>query len=292
MVRLSSTAEVVRALSTARDVTVLSYTLRPGPVRAALESAARRGARVRVRLEGAPFSDAKGALARSNRRIVAELASCGADASLAHVNPTAGEAPVHAKALVADGRLFLDNRNFGSGDFIVKDDRPADACSVLDAFAGKPRNERRVAFAIEKGDALEREAELLQTARPGADAIVQSETFGYGAIYSALDALGKAGAAPRLLVSDREARPRSRERQALERLAADGVCVRLCRDSEKFAVVGTRAWIGSANASPAFGDPPVIDWGIGTSDRRIVAAVRDRVESRWATAKPLKSANG
>ena len=70
MVRLSSTAEVVRALSTAHDVTVLSYTLRPGPVRAALESAARRGARVRVRLEGAPFSDAKGALARSNRRIV------------------------------------------------------------------------------------------------------------------------------------------------------------------------------------------------------------------------------
>ena len=190
------------------------------------------------------------------------------------MDPTAGEAPVHAKALVADGRLFLDNRNFGSDDFILKDDRRADVASVLDAFSGNAHDDPHAAFAIEKGDALEREADLLRAARPGDDVIVESETFGYGAVYSALDALGKAGAAPRLLVSDREARPRTRERKALEHLAADGVRVRLCRDSEKFALADNRAWIGSANASPAFGHPPVIDWGIRTADRAIVAAAR------------------
>ena len=211
MVRLSSTAELVQALSTAHDVTVLSYTLRPGP-RARSPGVGRAPRRARTspprrsavqRRARARSRDRTGASSRSSR------AAAPTRAWPTWIPPPARQ-PVHAKALVADGRLFLDNRNFGSGDFILKDDRQADVASVLDAFAGNAHDDPHAAFAIEKGDALEREADLLRTARAGADVIVESETFGYGAVYSALDALGKAGAAPRLLVSNREARPRTR----------------------------------------------------------------------------------
>src|SRR5215813_12511539 len=93
MIRLSSTAEVTAAVARARDVEVFAYTLQHGPVLDALESAASRGTHVSVRLEGAPFGDGKGALARYNRQIAATLAADGADVCLARAD--AGDAPVH-----------------------------------------------------------------------------------------------------------------------------------------------------------------------------------------------------
>ncbi|HEY1655542.1 MAG TPA: hypothetical protein VGF86_10535 [Candidatus Tumulicola sp.] len=285
MVRLSSTAEVVRALASARDVEVLSYTLRPGPVLQGLEAAARRGARVAVRLEGAPFADPRGALVRVNWQIVERLTRSGADAQLVHAGAATPRAPLHAKTLVADGRTFLDDRNFGPDDFIVSDSRPADGRAlhaVLSGESGAPRP----SFAIDKPTAIAREAALLRADGSG-DAIVESETFGGGPVARALDALARRGGSPRLLVSSREAGPRTRERKTLERLAADGVRIRLCRDSEKFALAGERAWIGSANPSAAFGVPSTVDWGLCTRDRAIVAAARERIESRWAASRPL-----
>lgn len=288
MVRLSSTQAVVQTLSTAHDVELLAYTLRRGAVFDQLEAAARRGAHVSVRLEGAPFSDRQGALAKLNRGLVDELTKCGVDARLMHAGPNAAdEAPVHAKAIVADGQLFLDDRNWGTSDFVVQDSDRQDVRVVRDAFEGNAHDDPGSVFAIEKPEALAREAELLRSAEPGADVLVSSETFGYGIVYSALDELAKHGTAVRLLVSNREA-ANGRERKALEHLARDGVAVRLCRDSEKFALVGDSAWLGSANASPAFGHPETLDWGLCTNDSATVAAARERVEARWSTAKPLK----
>jgi phosphatidylserine/phosphatidylglycerophosphate/cardiolipin synthase-like enzyme len=260
----------------------------------ALEAAARRGAHVKVRLEGAPYGDSDGALALHNRRIVEELERCGVDAQLRHVHPGGdSEAPVHAKALVADDCVFLDDRNWRVDDFVVAD-RDGDAVrAVVDAVEGKTqRDAPNAAFALEKRGALAREAELLRSARAGDDVAVESESFGYGnPVYAALDELGKRGLAPRLLVSAREA-TNERETKVLAKLASDGAIVRVTGGTEKFALVDDRAWIGSANASPDFGHPDMIDWGLGTGDRDVVAAARERVEARWAAAKPLSSPCG
>jgi phosphatidylserine/phosphatidylglycerophosphate/cardiolipin synthase-like enzyme len=290
MIQLSSTAAVRAAISNAHDVGVLAYTLRRGPVLQALETAARQGARVKVRLEGTPYGDPDGALALHNRRIVDELVGFGIDARLAHAGPAgAREAPVHAKALVVDYRVFLDDRNWGRDDFIVSDDDRNAVRSVIDAVDGNVEHDpSATAFAIEKRGALAREAGLLRRAHDGDRVIVESESFGYAnPVYAALDELGKRGLAPRLLVSQREAATNDREKKALARLASDGVAVRVTRGTEKFALVDDRAWIGSANASPAFSYPDTIDWGLCTGDRATVTAARERVESQWAAARAL-----
>jgi hypothetical protein len=287
---MSSTAEAVAAIGSARNVEVLAYTLRPGAVLGALEAAARRGARVTVRLEGAPYNDRGGALARLNGRVVAELARAGADAKLAHAGRNgAAEAPLHAKAIVAGDALFLDDRNWGATDFVIRDGDPSDARRIERAV-GDDKEPCAGALAVRKRDALAQEAAMLRAAHPAGDVIVESESFGFGnAVYGALDVLAKSGAAPRLLVSSREAK-NPREASALRKLASDGVRVRTCDDSEKFALAGSGAWIGSANASPAFGYPDTIDWGLRTSARAIVEAARARVEARWAGGKPLPPA--
>ncbi len=291
MIALSSTSDVRAAISRARDVDVLAYTLARGPVLGALEAAASRGAHVSVRLEGAPYGDSDGALARHNRRIVEELARFGVDARLGHVHPSGdSEAPVHAKALVADGRVFLDDRNWRGRDFVVED-RDADAVrAIVDAVEGKtPHGAPNAAFVLEKRGALAREAELLRAARTGDDVVVESESFGNGnPVYAALDDLGNRGFAPRLLVSAREA-TNEREAKALARLASDGVIVRVTGSTEKFALVDDRAWIGSANASADFGHPDMLDWGLCTGNGDIVSAARERVEARWTAAKRLAS---
>ena len=287
MIQLSSIGNVRAAISNARDVDVLAYTLSRGPVLDALEAAASRGAHVSVRLEGAPYGDSDGALALHNRRIVEKLARFGIDARLGHAHPGGdSEAPVHAKALVADDRVFLDDRNWGADDFVVSDRDQDVVRAVVDAVDGKtPHDAPGSAVVLEKRAALAREADLLRSAGAGDDVIVESESFGNGnPVYAALDELGKRGLAPRLLVSAREA-ANAREAKALARLASDGVSVRVTRGTEKFALVGDRSWIGSANASAAFGHPDMIDWGLCTGDRDVVAAARERVEARWAAAK-------
>jgi hypothetical protein len=263
MLRLSSASALIAAISHARNVAVRAYTIH-GAVLYALEEAAHRGARVEVRLEGTPFADKKGHLARENRRLVGEMRAAGIVAGLDH--------PLHAKAIEVDGSLFLDEKNFdGNGDVVVRDDDPGD----------------RKAIAWTKSDALEREGVLLRNA--GRDAVVETETFGRcNPVSAALDQLARDGKAPRLLVSARDLSGNAHERAALQRLADDGVRVRVCDDSAKFAVAGERAWLGSANATVARERYDMPDWGASTSDPQIVATVRDRLEARWANAHALR----
>ena len=283
MIRLSSPQEAAAAVSGAREVEVLAYTLRRGPVLDALERAARSGARVRIRLEGAPLADPRGALARLNRRFASELAACGAEVHLAG----AGDPQVHAKAIVADGKLYLDNRNWGAGDLVVYDSGADDVAGMLDAFDGRAGDAKCARLAVEKRAAVAGEAAMLRAGARDGDVVVESESFGYGPVCSALQALAADGASPRLLVFEGEAKSSEREREALERLAACGVRVRVCRSTEKLALAGDRAWIGSANASPAFGKTDTLDWGLSSDDRTIVDAARGRIEAHWAAARPF-----
>jgi hypothetical protein len=263
MLALRSIGDVLTTLARARHIDVQAYTLH-GPVLAAVEDAARRGAEVTVELEGRPFESSNGHLAAENRRLARELRSAGAVTRLGH--------PLHAKAIVADGTLYLDEKNWGKRDLVLREDDPVEARAI----------------PMDKRDALDREANLLSEARAGDDAIVESESFGSSNVVEhTLAALGLAGASPRLLVSERELRADARERNLLDRLMCEGVRVRVCADSEKLAASGDRAWLGSANATSPYGRGAMTDWGISTGDAAIVGAVRARLERQWATARPL-----
>ncbi|HZZ00137.1 MAG TPA: hypothetical protein VFE36_11230 [Candidatus Baltobacteraceae bacterium] len=259
MLHLSSTSALIAAIQHARNVAVRAYTIH-GSVLKALESAARRGAHVEVRLDEAPFADEKDHLAGENRRLVGEMRAAGIDAGLDH--------PLHSKAIDVDGTLYLDEKNWdGEADIVVRDDDPGDS-----------------SVATTKSNALEQEGALLCDA--DADAIVETETFGrFNPVSAALDRLARDGKSPRLLVSARDLRHNARELAALQKLSADGVRVRVCADSAKFAVAGGRAWLGSANATVAHAKFDMPDWGACTSDAQIVTAVRDRLEARWASAR-------
>jgi len=271
MLSLSSSAAAAEALRGARSATLVAYTLRRGALFDALEAAAGAGARVAVQLEGAPFGDADGSFARANAATVAELRRAGVDARLS----ASGDAPIHAKELQVDGALYLDDRNWGAGDVVVRDDDPADP-----------------SIATRKRAALASEAAMLRGTADAADApIVESESFGCcNAVFSAVDALAKRGLAPRVLVCDRELRGNARERAMLDRLAAGGAQVRVTAATDKLALAGGNAWIGSANATAAIALPDTIDWGTCTRDAAIVAAVRERLERNWDGARPLQPA--
>jgi hypothetical protein len=267
MLHVSSTGEMLGALERASDIDARAYTLH-GAALEALEAAAERGAHVSVELEGRPHNDPKGRLAAENRRLVGELRAAGADAQLGD--------PVHAKVITADGTFYFDDKNWGTRDLVLREDDPAVAASI----------------PLVKHEALAAEARLLRDARAGDGVIVASESFGrFNAVYSALDELGRRGGAPRLIVGNRELRGNARERDALATLARDGVCIRIADDSEKLAVAGDRAWIGSANATVAFGRADLPDWGVCTDDPTIARAIADRVESEWTHAKVFRTPN-
>jgi hypothetical protein len=263
MLALSSFDAVMAALRGARRISVTAYTLH-GPALRALEEAARRGADVRVTLEGRPFDDRDNRLTRENGRVADELRGCGAEAAL-----VPGE---HAKSISADGTLYLDGKNWHRGDLIVSESDPSRAAAVP---------------AI-KHEALEEERKLIESAKKSDGTIVESESFGCcNAVSAALERLGRAGAAPRLLVCERELRENPRERALLEKLVAEGVRVRVSGDSEKLAACGDGAWLGSANATIAAPPEDIPDWGVRTRDPAIVYAVRNRLEMQWGAARVL-----
>lgn len=261
MLALTSTAAVIGSLASAKNVEVAAYTL-GGPVLRALESAAERGAHVTVRLEGDPYDDARGRLGQLNARAAAQLRRAGADALLID--------PIHAKTISIDGTLYLDEKNWRTDDLVLREDDPEAAASI----------------PMRKSEALAQEAQLLAGGQASDGVIAESESFGAGnETYAALQRLGRAGAAPRLLVNAADLRSSARERSVLEDLVHDGVRVRVCDDSAKLAIAGDRAWLGSANATYASGPWDMPDWGICTGDSQVVSAVRTRLESEWCAAR-------
>lgn len=277
MIALSSVDRVARAVDRAREVTVGAYLLHPGRLLDALRSAARRGVRLHVRVEARPYHDA--GAATFNAHAVAGLVALGADAKVVD--------GLHLKGAVVDGRLYLDDRNWADrgGDTVVRDDDPRDVRLARDAIDGLPvRSSARL--AIDKTDALDVEDRVLRGARAGEVIDVQSETLSFGPqVYATLAHLTHAGRRVRLLVNRRALARNPRERTALTDLAADGVAVRVTNSTEKFAIVGREAWVGSANAT--YGVPTQRDWGLRSDSRPLRAHLRAAFAQRWTASKPL-----
>lgn len=282
MIAVASTAAMLRAMRTAHEVTLSSYVLPPGPVERGLEDAARRGARVTVRLNGY-FYGGRSWMLQANESAVRRLKRLHADAAIVHRRDRDG-ACLHLKAAVCDGVAFLDDCNWRADgrDTILRDDGPAAVGAIRRAASGDVRAAAR-GIALDKASALSAEAALLRASRGPVD--VEAESIGFWSVYSALKRLAQHGAACRLLISKYGATGKSGHAAAL--LARAGVRVRVAPSDEKFAVAGGTAWIGSANPTSAFLDGDEVEWGIRTRRADVVNALASRFNAAWKAASPL-----
>jgi hypothetical protein len=292
MVAVTTTDGLMRAIGAASSIDLAAYQLRSGSALvAALEGAVRdHHADVHVSVDGNPFHDSGGAIARATGAAARELRRFGVK-----VNEVTDHS-VHIKAAVIDGRAFLDDRNFTSGghDTILETDQADDVALVRDAIdRGRTGTDGRL--ATHKAAAQTLEVDVV--AHGSGDCVdMESESFGYsGDLYHALSERAKHGDHVRLIVSDGELRDADSgaERKALAKLALAGVDVRVGASrsgvgNEKLCVAGDRAWAGSANATWPKGDP--MDWGLETSDRTVVDALRARFEANWSASKPYAAA--
>ncbi|MDP9017350.1 MAG: hypothetical protein M3N19_03380 [Candidatus Eremiobacteraeota bacterium] len=282
MIALSSTSEVVAAMQHAHSITLTAYVMRSGQVLNALESAAKRGARVQLKLEATPYGDPSGDLRQGNIDAAERLRGAGASVRLVDQD---GQAPLHMKAAVIDRAVaYLDDRNWpGDGlDTIVRDTDARDVNAVLGAISD--RGGQPAPLATRKDAALLREARTIYQSADAHERIsVESESFGYGRIYAALLTVARGRTPVRLLVAQRDVTPKSQP--ALLRLQKAGVDVRVGATDEKMAVAQTQAWLGSANATA--GVPSQIDWGLRIFERSNIAGLQSRFERNWAAAKPF-----
>jgi hypothetical protein len=267
-ISISSSADVLARIGQAHDVAFGAYILPAGAMRDALENAARRGAHVAVTLQADPFFDRRGALGGMNAAGAAALRGAGARVTLL---PSA-QVAFHLKAAVCDGVAYLDDRNWPArgGDTVVADDDPRDVALVRETLAGRAGADD--ALATRKDVALAREAALIDGAR-GAPVVLATESFSAGPISAALRRHAASGA-PTTLVVDRH-RVSAPQQRLLDGLARDGVRVTTSNADEKLLLAGDAVWLGSANASCAYGERgDQTEWGIVSRDPALVARVR------------------
>jgi phosphatidylserine/phosphatidylglycerophosphate/cardiolipin synthase-like enzyme len=265
-ISLSSSVQIAARIAGAREIAFGSYFV-PGAMREALVAAARRGAHVEVTLEKAPYEDRTGSLARLNAASAAALHAAGAEVHL-----LSGDAPpYHIKAAVCDGVAYLDDRNWPAhGGTIVADDDVRDVALVREAIAGRGGADETL--ATRKDVAVQREAALIEGAGR-VPVVVATESFGAGAISSALRHHAALGATTTLIVNRAHA-----NRAVLAGLERAGVVVKNSVANEKLVLAGDAVWLGSANATYAGGeDGAQTDWGLVTRDPAFVAAVRERL---------------
>ena len=268
---LSSVADVLARIGSAHDVAFGSYLLGRGPVRDALAGAARRGAHVDVTLQADPYRNEHGT--RANADAARVLRGAGATVSLL----ARDVAPFHIKAAVCDGVAYLDDRNFTQRgpEIVVADDDPRDVTLVRDALAG--RGGADATLATRKDEGLRRELALVDGAR-GEPVTVETERVGSSPLTAALRRHARSGA-PATLVIGRATHLSARERGTIARLEADGVAVRRTGTNEKLALAGDAAWLGSVNATGAFGrGAGQLEWGMVTRVPALVGAVRAALE--------------
>ncbi|HEV2739478.1 MAG TPA: hypothetical protein VGU66_12925 [Candidatus Elarobacter sp.] len=269
---LSSVPDVLGRIASAHDVAFGSYFLTRGPMRDALAGAARHGAHVAVSLQADPYRGS-GKRAPDNAASARVLRDAGAEVSLF----ARDQVPFHLKAAVCDGVAYLDDRNWTQRgpEIVVADDDPRDVALVRDALAGHGGGD--ATLATRKDEVLRRELALIESA-PHAPVIVETERVGSSPLTAALRRHARGGV-PTTLVLGR-ARDRSpSELATIARLARDGVVIREGGANEKLALVGDTAWIGSGNATAAFGrGAGQLEWGLVTKNAGLVGAVRSALE--------------
>jgi phosphatidylserine/phosphatidylglycerophosphate/cardiolipin synthase-like enzyme len=242
--------------------------LRPdGPAQQALLAAARRGAHVVVTLQREPWNDPDGAV--FNARSAHALSRAGAHVTLLDRE----QARFHLKAAVCDGVAYLDDRNWTKHghEIVVADDAARDVALVRAAVTRRAAGSDRT-LALRKDAVLARETALIRSAGD-APVIVESEYADESPLVDALRKHAERGA-PAMLILGRGRRHGPREPALIASLRRAGVDVRETGINEKLALVGNRAWIGSANATvAASGIAGQIEWGVVTRKRELVKAV-------------------
>ncbi len=288
---------MLAAIDRARSVSLSAYIL-PRSVTAHLVAAARRGSDVALALAEYPVGDTpkeRWHLAQGNRDAVAMVQRAGGRAEL--ISP---RDPLHMKAVLVDDAIaYLDDRNWSDHgpQTILCDDEAADVAVVRDALARHPAGDARMETVKPRSLALE--TSVIDAA--GDQVLeIESESFGIGPVYDALERRAGAGKPTRLLVCDRElnearAKPVKAgkapptEIRALDRLLTDGVDVRVTPAGEKMAVAADRAWIGSTNATRDWGSTSrQLDWGMIVRDADKVAALHRRFTHTWNAATPYE----
>ena len=283
MLRLSSRGELLAALGRARRIDLSAYALSDGRLVEALGAAARRGARVGVTLERAPYArePVRAAAFRAQNEAVAErLRAGGVRVRLAH----APGAPFHLKAAVVDAALYLDDRNWPARgpDTIVRTTSRPSVAAARAAIRG--RTPAAAPLALRKDRALACEARAIERTR-GDRIDCESESFSASPVFRALLSAARGGKHVRVLVAAREAGGAGgrRERTALRALHAAGAEVRVAPSDEKMCVTSDCAWLGSANASG--GEPHTVDWGTLTHRSALIAELSARFEATWRAAQ-------
>lgn len=273
---------MLAALGTARRIDFSAYVLWRGPVERALEGAAARGAEVHVRLEARLFHPSA-KMRADNVYALRRLRALGADAKAVDRTDAAGPA-LHLKAAVCDGAAYLDDCNWNAGDAVIRDADARDVAALRVAALHQPAVSLP-GLALNKADALDQEARTLENTH-AARVDVETEAINKGAVATALRDLAKRGVHCRLLLSSQCIEDYHQTAALLQKA---GVEVRVVEKSEKFAVAGGSAWIGSADATSAYRDGDRIDWGISTRDSSVAGALQNRFTSNWRKGRPLST---
>jgi phosphatidylserine/phosphatidylglycerophosphate/cardiolipin synthase-like enzyme len=257
-VQLVALSDVVAAIDRAKSIKLDAYVLGRSDVFRALERAADRGADVSVDLCEKPAN--KDDAAKWNASIANALQRHGVRVV---TDPGVGPGSVHAKVAIIDDRVFYDDRNWrssgGSDAIIATDiDEALPLRSKAQVIAGE-------AAMIRSGD--------------GHEVLVATESFGPGPIANALIDRARRGDDVRLIYNPGE-ETRGRE-NALTALRSAGVRIEESYGNHKFACVGDRVWIGSANATVTGGDTGVgLEWGTELHGR-LAARVDAQAEQLW-----------
>ena len=273
MISLSTTSALSASLRAAKSIVLSAYLLPPGSILAAVLAAARRGAAVTVRLEGAPYRDGDGRLKALNDATVAKLRAAGADAKEVDSNAHSGR-PMHLKAVVIDGRSsFFDDRNFARGGLLVADTSVADAKAVVARTLGSAMPPHRI--ALSKAAALGEEVDCIDSSRRGDVLHVGSEAIGNCEVTQSLEDAAVRGVDVHLRVCRSLVASNLYDRREVARLQNAGIDVQVCSNHAKYTILENRAWIGSANATPGLARQS--DWGAEVHSTKMVAQLRHRL---------------
>lgn len=285
MISVSTTAEMLEALQSAREVTFAAYFLKPGPVADGLLRAARRGAAVTVRADGDLYGDCRSKMAGS-RAVLDALRRAGADARLAHRSDRDGPG-LHMKAAVCDGVAFLDDCNWDrGGDTVVRDDSPSHVRAIREAMLQRDGGRHRT-LSLSKTGALYAERRVLGARPRPREVRVETEDLGGSPVSQRLRGLIAKGVRCRVLVSERAFKQYAGTHKAALSLQKAGADVRTVPASEKMAVAGARCWIGSANATSTHPNGRDVDWALTTADARFARELKHRFDAHWRESQPL-----
>jgi hypothetical protein len=250
--------DVVAAIDRAKSVKLDAYVLGRSEVFYALERAADRGADVSVDLCEKPAN--KDDAAQWNASIANALQKHGIRVVS---DPGVGPGSVHAKVAIIDDRVFYDDRNWRSSG-------GSDAILATDIDEALPLRS--------KAQVIAGEAAMIRSG-DGHEILVATESFGPGPIANALLERAQRGDDVRLIYNPTE--PTRGREAALAALHGAGVHIEQSNGNHKFACVGDRAWIGSANATVTGGDTGVgLEWGTELNGR-LAARVEAQAEQLW-----------